>query len=292
MGSTWQVVGSIPYTVSGPSRDVCAEPDTLGLGVALSGQYLSGAVASRASGGPGRQGESDAREYETVMAIDIEVATKDCTALTDAELAEMADLSATEGGGWEVGFLSKQREEWVLVTQVREQAKLLGYALATLERIGGTPSLLIGVAAFSRGHDSSLVLDAAMRDLYRRAVLAFPDEDVLVGTRFAQASGFRAFAGLEDVVPRPDHRATGEERAWGRRLAKRFGADGQLDDRTFVLKGDGDAAGLLDYDPQERPGEYEVLADLFAAIDGQRHDSLVAFGWAMAEALVASALPI
>ena len=85
------------------------------------------------------------------MAIEIEVATKDCTALTDAELAEMADLSAAEGAGWEVGFLSKQREEWVLVTQAREQGKLQGYALATLERIGGTPSLLIGVAAFTPG---------------------------------------------------------------------------------------------------------------------------------------------
>ena len=89
------------------------------------------------------------------MAIEIEVATKDCTALTDAELAEMADLSATEAGGWEVGFLSKQREDWVLVTQVREESKLLGYALATLERIGGTPSLLVGVAAFTRGPERS-----------------------------------------------------------------------------------------------------------------------------------------
>ena len=177
------------------------------------------------------------------MAMEIEVATKDCTALTDAELAEMADLSAAESGGWGVGFLSKQREDWVLVTQVREQSELLGYALATLERIGGTPSLLVGVAAFTRGPLAAGALDAAMRDLYRRAVLAFPDEDVLVGTRLTHASGFRAFEGLEDVVPRPDHRATGEERAWGRRLAKRFGAEGQLDDRTFVIKGDGDAAG-------------------------------------------------
>jgi hypothetical protein len=226
------------------------------------------------------------------MAIDIEVATKDCTALTDAELAEMADLSAAERSGWEVGFLSKQREDWVLVTQVREQAKLLGYALATLERIGGTPSLLIGVAAFTRGPDADEALDTAMRDLYRRAVLAFPDEDVLVGTRFAKCSGFRAFAGLEDIVPRLDHRATGEERAWGRRLAKRFGADGNLDDRTFVLKGDGDAGGLLDYDPQQAPSEFESLHSLFAVVEGQRQDSLVAFGWAMAEALAASTLPV
>ena len=236
--------------------------------------------------------ESDAREHETVMAIEIEVATKDCTALTDAELAEMADLSAAESGGWEVGFLSKQREEWVLVTQVREQDKLRGYALATLERIGGTPSLLIGVAAFCRGRSATAALAAALHDLYRRAVLAFPDEDVLVGTRLAQPAGFRAFAGLDDVVPRPEHRATGEERAWGRRLAKRFGAEGQLDDRTFVLKGDGDAAGLLDYEPQKPPREAELLAGLFAAVDGPRRDSLVAFGWAMAEALAAGTLPV
>ncbi len=225
------------------------------------------------------------------MAIEIEVATKDCTALTDAELAEMADLFAGERIGWEVGFLSKQREEWVLVTQVREQGKLRGYALATLERIGGTPSLLIGVAAFSRGRSATAALNGAMHDLYRRAVLAFPDEDVLVGTRLAQPSGYRAFAGLEDVVPRTDHRATGEERAWGRRLAKRFGADGQLDDRTFVLRGDGDAAGLLDYDPQKPSRELDALTDLFSAVDTERRDSLVAFGWAMAEALAASALP-
>ena len=225
------------------------------------------------------------------MAIDIEVATKDCTALTDAELAEMADLSAEDRAGWEVGFLSKEREDWVLVTQVRDQGRLLGYALATLERIGGTPSLLIGVAAFTRSHDADQALDAAMGDLYRRAVLAFPDEDVLVGTRFARAHGFRAFVGLEDVVPRPDHRATGEERAWGRRLAKRFGAEGDLDDRTFVLKGDGDAGGLLDYDPQSPPSEYEPLHCLFIAVESERRDSLVAFGWAMAEALAASSLP-
>ncbi len=59
-----------------------------------------------------------------------------------------------------------------------------------------------------------------------------------------------------------------------------------------MIKGDGDAAGLLDYAPQDPPGESEALADLFAAVDGQRRDSLVAFGWAMAEELAASALPV
>ncbi|MGH9304554.1 MAG: hypothetical protein ACRDZ5_09105, partial [Acidimicrobiales bacterium] len=190
-----------------------------------------------------------------------------------------------------VGFLSKQREEWVLVTEAREQGKLRGYALSTLERIGGTPSLLVGLGAFTRSRACAATLDAVMHDLYRRAVLAFPDEDVLVGTRFIDPCGYRAFAGLEDVVPRPEHKATGEERAWGRRLAKRFGLESQLDDRSFIIRGDGDLSGLLDYEPTKEPKEAAVFSLSFSGMDGERHDTLVAFGWAMAEGLAEGRLP-
>lgn len=183
----------------------------------------------------------------------MDVATKDCTALSDAELVELADLCAENGNGYEVGFLSKQREEWVLVTHAREQNKLRGFAFSTLERIGGTPSLLVGVASFTRTNAAEQALKSIMRDLFRRAVLAFPDEDVLVGTRMAHAASFRGYLGLNDVVPRPGHKPSGEERAWGRRLAKRFGVDGQLDDRVFVVRGDANPAGMLDYSPRKPP---------------------------------------
>jgi hypothetical protein len=225
------------------------------------------------------------------MTNPLEVVTKDCTALTDSEVAEMADLSAGARANWEVGFLSKQQQDWVLVTHAREDGRLRGYALSTLERIGGTPSLLIGLASFSRTRTGQVALEAVMRDLYRRAVLAFPDEDVLVGTRFASPSGYAAFSGLDDVVPRRDHKATGEERAWGRRLAKRFGFEGHLDDRSFVIEGDGDLMGLLDFDPTKPPKEAPHYAACFEPIDSERHDTLVAFGWAMAEALAEGSLP-
>jgi len=225
------------------------------------------------------------------MTTALEVVTKDCTALTDGELAEMADLSAGSRAPWEVGFLSKQREDWVLVTHAREEGKLRGYALSTLERIGGTPSLLIGLAAFSRSRTAGAALDTVMHDLYRRAVLAFPDEDVLVGTRFARSAGYAAFGGLEDIVPRPDHKASGEERAWGRRLAKRFRVESQLDDRTAVIRGDGDLTGLLDFDPAKAPRAASVYEACFEQLDADRHDTVVAFGWAMAEGLAEGSLP-
>ena len=89
------------------------------------------------------------------------------------------------------------------------------------------------------------VLKALMADQYRRAVLAFPDEDVLVGTKIIDPAAFAAFKGLDDICPRPDHKCSGEERAWSRRLAKRFGAENRIDDRTFIVTGDGSTPGVL-----------------------------------------------
>lgn len=217
------------------------------------------------------------------MAFDVE--TKDCTALSDAELGEMADICADGPAGFDVGLLSKQRDEWVLITQARDNGKLHGFAFSTLERIGGTPCVLIGLASIKRSSKRDAALKAVMNDLYRRAWLAFPDEDVLVGSRFIDPCAFQAYKGLEDIVPRPGHKASGEERAWSRRLAKRFGAEGRIDDRTFVLSGDGNRPGALDFELAKADGIPKDVKAYFTDLDQGRGDALVAFGWAMAEDL-------
>src|SRR5487761_2443566 len=175
------------------------------------------------------------------------VTTKDTTALSDAELAEMADLCVDREPSFDIGFLSKQREEWVLVTHAREGVKLRGYSFCTLERIGGTPSLLIGLLLVDRNAKSDQTLKSILHDQFRRALLAFPDEDVLLGSRLTTPDGYRAFLGLEDIVPRVGYRPTGEDRAWGRRLAKRFGSEKSIDDQTFVMTVPNGAVGGLDY---------------------------------------------
>lgn len=214
----------------------------------------------------------------------IEVETKDCTALSDAELAEMADLCADSPSRYESGLLSKMAEAWVLITQARDGGKLKGFSFCTLERIGGTPAVLVGLASVKRTSKRDAVLKAMMADQYRRAVLAFPDEDVLVGMRFVDPSGYEAFRTLEDIVPRPGHKATGEERAWGRRLAKRFGLD-SYDDRAFIAKGDGSYAACMDHETLKPESIDPDVAAFFEPLDTERGDSLIAFGWAMAEFL-------
>lgn len=215
----------------------------------------------------------------------LEVETKDCTALSDAELAEMADIVTDGPAGFDIGLLSKQPEAWVLITQVRDAAKLVGFSFCTLERIGGTPCLLWGLASVKRNSKRDQVLKALVSAQFRRAVLAFPDEDVLIGTRFIDAGAFAAFKGLEDICPRPGHKPSGEERAWSRRLAKRFGAEGRIDDRSFVVTGDGAACGVFDFSVAKPEIIDAEVASLFEPLDGDRHDVLIGFGWAMAEEL-------
>jgi hypothetical protein len=223
--------------------------------------------------------------------MSLEVDTKDCTALSDAELAEMADLVTDGPAGFDMGLISKQPEAWVLITQVREAAKLLGFSFCTLERIGGTPCLLWGMASVKRNSKRDAVLKALIAAQFRRAVLAFPDEDVLIGTRLLDAGAFASFKGLADVCPRPDHKPSGEERAWGRRLAKRFGAEGRIDDRSFLVTGDGNSVGAFDFAPAKPESIDAEVAALFAALDPARHDALIAFGWAMAEDLATKYAP-
>ncbi len=216
----------------------------------------------------------------------IEAETKDCTALSDSELTEMADICADGPSRFEAGLLSKQAEAWVLITLARDGRALKGFSFSTLERIGGTPSVLIGLASIRRTSKRDAVLRAIMTDQYRRAVLAFPDEDVLVGTRFTNAGGFEAFKALSDIVPRPGHKATGEERAWGRRLAKRFGIDnGGYSDRDFTTVGDSTYPLVLDHESLKPEGLDPDVVGLFETVEDQRGDSLIAFGWAMSERL-------
>lgn len=216
------------------------------------------------------------------MAITYEI--KDTTALTDSEIAEMADICVDGPAGYDIGFLSKLREDWVLVNQARENDKLQGFTFFTLERIGGTPSLLWGLFSVKRTAKRDSVMKGMILEQYKKAVLAFPDEDVLVGTRLLSPVGYSSFEKLIDIVPRPDHKATGEERAWGRRLAKRFGMDGQINDRTFVLTGNGDTPPAMDIEPLKLPKSFdEGYKQFFADVDSNNGDSLVAFGWASAE---------
>jgi hypothetical protein len=213
------------------------------------------------------------------MALQVE--TRDCAALTDGDLDEMASM----GGAFDIGALSKAKEDWVLSTICRIEGKLNGFTFSTLERIGGTPCVLLGLMSVKRSSKRDQVLKGLMNEAYHRALMAFPDEDVVVGSRFVTPGAMEAFKSLDELIPRPGHRAVGEERAWGRRLAKRFGIDGTYDEQTFVAKANGQS-GFLDHETSKPEKVKPDVAALFAGVDQKKAGSLIVHGWVMAEDLV------
>ena len=124
-----------------------------------------------------------------------------------------------------------------------------------------------------------------MQEELRRAVLAFPDEDVLIAARMTDPSVYEAFKSLESIVPRKGHKASGEERAWGRRLAKRFGImPSRYADRQFRVKGDGSLPVVFDHESL-KPEKVADYAEFFEDLDVEAGECVIAFGWAMAEEL-------
>jgi hypothetical protein len=211
----------------------------------------------------------------------LQVHTNDAAALTDTDLDELATI----GGAFDIGVLSKAKEEWVLITTARFDAKLHGFTFSTLERIGGTPCVLIGLMSVKRTSKRETVLRGLMNEAYHRALMAFPDEDVVIGSRFVTADGLVAFKEMIDVTPSPGTNAVGEERAWGRRLAKRFDVDADYDARSFTVK-KGGQDGFVDHELLKAA---DVEATVRAMFDDVRADAggvKIVYGWVMAEELV------
>lgn len=211
----------------------------------------------------------------------LEVVTQDSSALTEAQIEEMLSIE----GAFGLDKFQKAAGDWVLCTLARVDGKLHGVTFSTLERIGGTPCVLIGLMTIKRTTKRDSVLKGLMGEAYHRALMAFPDEDVVVGSRFATADGAEAFKQLTEIIPRAGHRAVGEERAWGKRLARRFGVDAKYDEKTFVVTSDGQS-GFLDFESSKPEKISEDITSLFATVNAKKGGVIIIHGWTMAESLV------
>jgi hypothetical protein len=212
------------------------------------------------------------------------VESRDSVSLKPVELDEFGQLLGSVGLPLKDDQLDEHVERFPLVTRSTADDELHGFLFGSLERIGGTPCILWGLGAIRRGRQARLVLDQLVGELYRRAAISFPDEDVLVAGRFAHPSAYALLNALADVCPRPKYSPTGEERAWGRRLARRFGCDGRYDDRKFRLKANGASEAVLHAGAVKAGGK--AAADLVGTVRPHKGEAVIGFGWATAEALV------
>jgi hypothetical protein len=211
------------------------------------------------------------------------VESRDSVSLKPAELDELGQFIQTVGLPLKEEQLDQHVEQFPLIALMVEDDELHGFLFGSLERIGGTPCILWGLGGVRKGRTARPALEGLVGELYRRAAISFPDEDVLVAGRMAHPATYSLFGALSDVCPRPKYTPNGEERAWGRRLARRFGCDARYDDRSFKLKKGKLAEPVLDARHVKLGGK--TATDLVGRLDPVKGEALIAYGWAMAEQL-------
>ena len=77
----------------------------------------------------------------------------------------------------------------------------------------------------------------------------------------------------------------GEERAWGRRLARRFGVDVNYDEQNFIVGANGQS-GFIDYDSAKPEKIKPEIAEQFSLVNEKKGGVLIVHGWTMTESLV------
>ncbi len=210
----------------------------------------------------------------------VKIATRDASALTDADLDEFAAM----GGAFGIGAVSKAKDSWVLATTAYDGKTLAGFMFLTLERLGGTPCVVMGLVSVKRTPKRDVALKGLMTEAFHRALMAFPDEDVVIGARFVTAAGLEAFGPVTSIIPRPKYNAVGEERAWGRRLARRYAIEPQYDPATFIAKANAQS-GFIDYEPVKKPKISPEVQAFFKGVNVAKGGVLIVHGWTMAESL-------
>jgi hypothetical protein len=214
-----------------------------------------------------------------VMAVE----SRDSVSLKPAELDELGQLVHSVGLPLADEQLDQHVEHFPLVVLTNHEEVLSGFLFGSLERIGGTPCILWGLGAIRKGKNARPALEELVGELYRRAAISFPDEDVLVAGRMAQPAAYALLGGLADVCPRPKYNPNGEERAWGRRLARRFGCDARYDDRSFRVATGGGPEPVFDTRAVKAGGK--AATEIIGTVDPASGEAVIAYGWAMAEML-------
>jgi hypothetical protein len=221
----------------------------------------------------------------------MQVESRDSVSLKPAELDVLGQLLTNVGLPGMDTQLEGHVETFPLIVVATEDEDVHGFMFGSLERVGGTPCILWGLGAARKGRQAGLAVKGMVSELYRRAAISFPDEDVLVGVRLAQPAVYAMLQTYANCVPRPGYTPNGEERAWGRRLAKRFGCDAHYDDRAFRVRVTGRkpvVMPVLDATPVKATGGAKVI-ELVGTHDPTKGEAMIAFGWAIAEQLESGA---
>ena len=215
----------------------------------------------------------------------MDVESRDSVSLKPAELDELGQLVSGVGLPLQDEQLDGHVEQFPLV------------AIAAID--GRAPGVPVRVAGAHRRHAVHPVgprracrgaatpgpaLDGLVAELYRRAAISFPDEDVLVAGRIAHPAAYTLFARARRRLPRPEVHAQRRGAGLGPTARPPLRLRRPLR-RPRVPARAPTARPSWCSTPAAVKAGGKVAAELVGEVDPANGEAMIAYGWAMAEAL-------
>ena len=176
-------------------------------------------------------------------------------------------------------------EHFPLIVIASEDDDLHGFLFGSLERVGGTPCILWGLGATRKGRTPGSTVKDLVGELYRRAAISFPDEDVLVAGRIAHPAAYTLLSGLDRRRARA--RTTRPPVRSGPGVGASPGASAATPATTTARSGR--AAPARPPSRCSTPAREGLGGKAATEVVGTRRpgrgEAVIAFGWATADAL-------
>ncbi len=209
---------------------------------------------------------------------EVDFSVRESEALSERELGELLDLFEMNYSQANPAFLKKSLQRLRYVAIAHRHGVPLGFALAEtrLMDLPRLPAQLVSLAGIC-----CIAPEFRRRGLFARlemlALTAGPVPEGprrLVCGRMAHPAAFRTIGRMPAAVPRPGARPTPWQQEVGQAVAEAYGVH-DFDPLTFVCIGTGTAIGHPRIEFEAEPEEWE----LFAPVDRDRGDALLAIAW-------------
>ena len=215
----------------------------------------------------------------------MDVESRDSVSLKPAELDELGQLVSGVGLPLHDEQLDRHVEQFPLVAVAADDGEIAGLPVRLARAHRRHARASCGASARCAGaRQARPSLDGLVAELYRRAAISFPDEDVLVAGRIAHPAAYTLLGVLDDVCPARSTRPTARSGPGAGASPGASAATPATTTARFRLQRPRRARAGARRPRRSRPAARSSV-ELVGEVDPASGEAMIAYGWAMAEAL-------
>jgi hypothetical protein len=167
------------------------------------------------------------------MAYSIQVLDSDSVKIN--QLNDCYKLTQEESIFFDFEIFTDAQEKFSHLCLTYDDKKLLSFLFCSFDRIGGTPSIILGFSATKTLPNSEEIIQAFLDTLTSKAKISFPDEDILITARVIDASAYSLLNNYREAFPQAKMKLSGEDKARGKRISKWYSMENTYTEEKSIV---------------------------------------------------------